>query len=175
MNKLISMVLAFLFFGMALNVEACKLSKENPMSLDEIFKSCPKNEKIYHARPWSLTMLGWNKIGLSDEMVENIVIGRLRAENLYGSLSETTGVLDILITIYEERFNVSPRYKRKLYDPDTLMSGFATTWDGRDGGTHGGSSYYVLSVFLREFDRFMTDYLHVRNSEEYKMIRASSP
>ena len=177
MNKIsIYIISAFLVFGTMLSAEAYKLSDSNQIFFQRmLFELCPKNDEISYDRVGVPHFMGWSEIGLTDEMVEKIVIGRLRAEGLYGRVSETTADLLVEISVYQDRFDISLRYRRKLYDPDTLVSGFATTWDESNGGTHGGSKYFVLSVLLELFDQFMEDYLHVRNSEECKALKSISP
>ena len=115
---------------------------------------------------------------LTEEQIRNAAESRLRAAGIYDP--EADPYLYISVTVGPPEngsgrfpfYAIEVKYKRMLPDLRLSWLRFATTWDSGSAG-QGGSSY-ILSNLSQHLDRFLVDYLRVRDSEACQALRTEA-
>ena len=140
----------------------------------DLFDLCPPEERMrlvieelheHHA-----------KGGLTEKQVRNAAESRLRAAGLYDPDAATALYVNVNAGAPETEgghfpfFSISVEYKRLLYDFRLPWLGVATTWDTGSAGQ--GDSSFVLSYLSQHLDRFLVEYLRVRDSKACQELRA---
>ena len=105
------------------------------------------------------------KIGLTEQAVENAVESRLRTARLYAppAKQERVQYLYVVTTIVGPAFHLQVELKRRL-DLGYGHTGYATVWTSGTVGTHGGQGQYLLGVVSKHLDRFIASYLRVNEA-----------
>ena len=110
---------------------------------------------------------------LTEEQIRNAAESRLRAAGIYDP--EADPYLYINVNAGSPQighfpfFAVGVTYHRVLLDPRLHRFGIAATWNTGFAG-QGGSSY-ILSNLSRLLDKFLVDYLRVRDSKACQDLR----
>ena len=131
-----------------------------------------------------------NREDLTEEQIRNAAESRLRAAGIYDSKATPYLYVNVNVGRPEKGsrhfpyYSIGVEYKRVLFDDRVLglgyrvldydwgdqLYGFATTWD--IGGAGRGDSSYLLSNLSRLLDKFLVDYLRVRDSKACRGLRA---
>ena len=111
---------------------------------------------------------------LTEEQIRNAAESRLRAAGTYDPEADPFLYINVNTGAPQmghfRFFAITVKYKRILLDPRLHWFGYAATWDTRLAG-QGGSSY-ILSNLSRLLDKFLVDYLRVRDSKACQDLRA---
>ena len=102
------------------------------------------------------------EIGLTEESIQAAVESRLRSARLYDA--DAVPYLYVNVNVAGSAFARALQYKKIVYDQVAAVSGFATTWEIKSAGTHGGDAAYILAGIARHMDRFLVEYLRVNES-----------
>lgn len=106
---------------------------------------------------------GAGKIGLTKARLQAAAESRLRSARLYDS-DATAAYLYVNVNVSGPAFSISLKYNKWVFDPASVKNGYATTWDIRSTGTHGGGATFILSSLSEDLDRFLVEYLRVNES-----------
>ena len=115
------------------------------------------------------------KGGLADEQIRNAAESRLRAAGIYDPEADPYLYVNLNLgppdrSGYFPYYSLGVEYKRPLLDLRLPLYRPATTWDiGRTGEGYGNPILSRLSQFL---DKFLVEYLRVRDSGECQELRA---
>ena len=66
-------------------------------------------------------------------------------------------------------YNIDVRYSRLLFDPRLPRLRHAVTWN--TGSVGQGDRSFILSVLSQHLDKFLVDYLRVRDSKACQALR----
>ena len=157
----------------------------------DLFDPCPLDEGM-HLVVESLDEDA-NRGDLTEEKARNAAESRLRAAGIYDPGAVPYLYININVGPPEKGsrhfpfYAIGVEYKRVLLDDRALglgyrvldsdfedhlygLYGFAATWD--TGGAGQGDSSYILSNLSRLLDKFLVDYLRVRDSKACQDLRA---
>ena len=104
-------------------------------------------------------------IGLSVERVTNSVESRLRSAKLFTSSKDQRQYLYININVEGMAVNISVAFKKRVFDPRSGLSSYATTWHRGSAGTHGQDASFIISGLSEHIDAFILEYLRVNGQE----------
>ena len=111
---------------------------------------------------------------LTEGQIRNAAESRLRAARIYDPEADSYLYINVNAGSPQmghfQFFAIGVTYKRVLLDPRLPWFGYAATWDTGFAG-QGGSSY-ILSNLTRLLDKFLVEYLRVRDSVECQELRA---
>ena len=113
---------------------------------------------------------------LTEKQIRNAAESRLRAAGIYDPEAEPYLYININAGPPEKGsrhfqfFAIGVEYKRALLDLRLPWIRHATTWD--IGGAGQGDSSYILSGLSRYLDKFLVDYLRVRDSKACQDLRS---
>ena len=139
--------------------------------IGDLFKLCPSDEGMRlvvesleeDAREGDLT----------EEQIRNAAESRLRAAGLYDPEADPYLYLNVITGTPQAGhfrfFAIGVTYNRVLLDSRLPWFGYAATWNTGFAG-RGGSSY-ILSNLSRLLDKFLVDYLRVRDSKACQDLR----
>ena len=122
----------------------------------ELFNEC---------RPMDLTVedyeddAGWTDIGLTVDRIQTMAESRLRAARLYDAT--VLPYLDVNVHVARGGFSLRVNYRKRLYDPVSDESFYATTWTIGGTGTHSGDAGFILQSLSEHLDGFILAYLRV--------------
>lgn len=103
-------------------------------------------------------------IGLSVERITNSVESRLRSAKLFSSERQRQ-YLYININVVGRAFSISVEFKKRVFDPRSGLSTYATTWEHGGTGTHGQDASFMISGLSERIDAFIVEYLRVNEQE----------
>lgn len=140
----------------------------------DLFDLCPPDEGMglvverlrEHAR----------RGGITEEQIRNAAESRLRAAGIYDPEADPFLYIRANIGPLEKGskffsyYSIDVKYKRVLLDHRLPRFGYATTWDTGSAGQ--GRSSYILSALSGFLDKFLVDYLRVRDSEACQDLRS---
>ena len=110
---------------------------------------------------------------LTEEQIRNAAESRLRAARIYDPEADPYLYINVNAGFPQgghfSFFAIGVTYNRVLLDPRLPKFGYAATWNTGFAG-QGGSSY-ILSNLSRLLDKFLVDYLRVRDSKACQDIR----
>jgi len=104
------------------------------------------------------------EMGLTKEVITNIVRSRLRQAQIYSSDDTLPHYLYVNVHVVGQAFSIDIHYGKMVEDPVSGMRGLATTWDTAGAGQHGGESTYIRSWISNYTDEFIDEYLDVNES-----------
>jgi len=125
---------------------------------------------------------------LTEESIQNAAESRLRAAGIYDPEAAPYLYINVIAGSpkngHFQFYAIGVEYRRVLLDDRALglgyrvldsdfenrLYGFATTWD--IGGAGQGDSSYILSNLSRFLDKFLVEYLRVRDSKACQDLRA---
>lgn len=99
------------------------------------------------------------EFGLSKDSVQAAVESRLRLARLYDS--ESWNRLYVNINTIGVAYSINVQYDKGLYDAQSDVWGYATTWNDGSVGTHRKNAGYILSNLSEIIDRFLVEFLRV--------------
>ena len=115
---------------------------------------------------------------LTEEQIRNAAESRLRAAGIYDPEADPSLYINVNAGPPEKGskffpfYSIIVEYKRWLFDLRLTWFGSATTWN--TGSTGQGRSSHILSVLSRHLDKFLVDYLRVRDSKVCQDLRSRS-
>ena len=118
---------------------------------------------------------GANRGDLTEAQIRNAAESRLRAAGIYAPKAEPYLYININVGPPEKGsrhfpfYAIRVKYKRALLDHRLPWIRHATTWD--IGGAGRGDSSNVLSGLSRYLDKFLVEYLRVRDSKACRDLR----
>jgi hypothetical protein len=137
----------------------------------DLFRLCPPDEGMRLVVE-SLHEAA-NRGDLTEEQIRNAAESRLRAAGIYDS--EANPYLYIRITVGDPQmgrfpfYSIEVKYSRTLFEPRLPWSRSAATW--RIGSAGQGDSSFILSDLSQHLDKFLVDYLRIRDSEACQAFR----
>lgn len=102
------------------------------------------------------------KIGLTKARLQAAAESRLRSARLYDS--DAAAYLYMNVAVASPAFSIRLEYRKRVFDPASVKSGYAATWNTGSTGTHGGDAGYIVSALSEKLDRFLVEYLRVNES-----------
>ena len=114
--------------------------------------------------------------GLTREQISNAAESRLRAAGLYDPKAMPLLYVSVNVLPPEKAsksfsaYSIEVSYARLLVDPRIPVVGLAKTWSTSSVGQ--GYSSYIVSSLSKHLDRFLVEYLRVRDSEACKRLRS---
>ena len=121
---------------------------------------------------------GADRGDLTEELIRNAAESRLRAAGIYDPEAAPSLYINVNAGPPEKGsghfpfFSISVKYRRLFLDLRLSWLRVATTWNSGSAGQ--GDSGYILSGLSRHLDKFLVDYLRVRDSEICQALRAES-
>ena len=113
---------------------------------------------------------------LTTAQIRNAAESRLRAAGIYDPEAASSLYINVNAGSPEKGsrhfpfYNINVAYRRPLLDLRLAWYGLADTWS--TGSTGQGDSSYILSALSRYLDKFLVDYLRVRDSKACQDLRA---
>ena len=101
----------------------------------------------------------WADIGLTVDRIQTMVESRLRGARLYDVAAFP--ILYVNVKVVSRGFSLNVDYRKRLYDPVSDESFYATTWTIGGAGTHSGDAGFILQGLSEYLDSFILEYLRV--------------
>lgn len=110
---------------------------------------------------------GTQETGLTREALENAVEARLRSARLFAPSEklDRSQYLYVAVNITGRAFSINVTLERYLDNLGYGIGGYATVWNMRGAGTHGGDGQYILGLVSQYYlDKFVANYLRVNEA-----------
>ena len=106
-------------------------------------------------------------IGLTKDRVKLATESRLRAARLYteDSAKATYAWLYVTANVYRAAFSLTVEYRKRLFDPVSGETWFATTWNKSITGSHGDNPGFIVQDLSEKVDKFLVEYLRVNEKD----------
>ena len=140
----------------------------------DLFDLCPPDERMH----LSIETLPEDAAqgGLTRDQIRNAAESRLRAAGIYDANADPSLYINVNVgspttgSGHFPFYSIMVEYNRFLFDRRIpLLRGVRTWWTGSIGQ---GSSGLLLSSLSRHLDRFLVEYLRVRDSKACQDLRA---